>query len=207
MLYSPVGLRLVDDFTGRPPIGRIRAHLDSQTAGGWETTDVKAVRTPGNVISYPGLGRSANFAVQPPMHCRVRIEAEFYTPDYLLTRDGFEFDAHPYDDDNPPAATATLPNSTFMLPAANYPYEGHLRVLRGQVADAANAPVANVEVSLGVSERAASDQRGRFALPLRWAPLSGPIQIDAIDQRTGRNGQKTVTLPGDLASGHVIVIS
>ncbi|WP_419694209.1 carboxypeptidase-like regulatory domain-containing protein [Mesorhizobium muleiense] len=206
MLYSPIGLQLVDDFTGRSPIGNVRALLDRKKASGWEATDIKAVRTPSDVITYPGLGRSANVAVQPPTHCRVRIETEFYRPDYLLADDGIEFDVHPYDDDTPPASVAGLPQTVFLLPGSNYAFADHVRVLRGQVTDATSAPVSNVEVMFGAAEHVSSDQRGSFALPLRWPPLTGAIQIDASDHRTGRTGQISISLPADLAGGQVIVI-
>lgn len=209
MLYSPIGLRLIDDFTGRAPIGRVRVLLDRRdSAGGWEQTDTQAVRTPSDVVTFPGLGRSAQ-AGAPPMRYRVRIEATYYRPDYLLNADGVEFDVHPYDDSTPPTAFATLPVGLFLMPAPNYPYPNHIRVLRGEVRDAANDPVPNVEVTEGVNERALTDARGGFALPLRWAPLSGALQIDAVDHRPNpdRTGQIAVSLPADLASGQVINIT
>ena len=207
MLYSPIGLRLIDDFTGLSPVGAVRAFLDRQTAAGWETTSIKAVRTPSDALIYPGLGRSATAALQPPTHCRVRIEADFYRPDYLLNNDAIEFDVFPYDDITPPAVIATLPQNVFLLPTPAYGFADHVRVLRGQVTDAAARPVANVEIMFGATERAASDERGRFALSLRWPALTGAIQIDASDHRTGRTGQINVNLPADLAGGNVIVIS
>ncbi len=148
MLYSPIGLRLVDDFTGRAPIGAVQAHLDLRRADmTWQPTEIAAVRTPSEVITYPGLGRSAHFALQPTFRYRVRLEAGFYRPDYLLNQDAIEFDVHPYDDDNPPAVLANLPQDVFLMPAVNYPYPGHVRVLRGQVLDNAGDPAANVEVT------------------------------------------------------------
>jgi hypothetical protein len=207
MLYSPIGLQLVDDFTGRAPHGGVRALLDRQDgAGGWEETAIKAVRTPSDVISYPGLGRSAHAAVQPPLRCRVRIDADYYRPDYLLHLDGVEFDVHAYDDDAPPAAVPVL-QRVFLMPAPNYPYPDPVRVLRGQVVNAANDPVGNVEVTEGTNERVLTDARGAFALPLRWPPLTGLVQIDALDHRTGQNGQITINLPADLAGGRIIAIT
>lgn len=209
MLYSPIGLRLVDDFTGRAPTGRIRVLLDRRdSAGGWEETEIQAVRTPSDVITFPGLGRSAH-AGDPPTRYRVRIEATYYRPDYLMTADGIEFDVHPYDDSTPPASFPMLPQGLFLLPAPNYPYPNHVRVLRGEVRDAANDPVANAEVTESVNERVLTDARGGFALPLRWPPLSGAVPIDAVDHRPNpdRTGQIIVTLPADLASGQVIVVT
>lgn len=209
MLYSPIGLRLVDDFTGRAPTGRVRVLLDREdAAGGWEETEVRAVRTASDVVAFPGLGRSAH-AGAPPTRYRVRIDAAHYRPDYLMDSDGIEFDVHPYDDATPPFAFSALPEGLFLLPAPNYAFPNHVRVLRGEVRDAANDPVPNVEVTESVNERVLTDARGCFALPLRWAPLNGAVQIDAVDHRPNpdRTGQIIVNLPADLASGQVIVVT
>lgn len=208
MLYSPIGLHLIDDFTGQPPIGPLRLLLDRQTAaGGWQPSGIDAIRTPGDVITYPGLGRSAHAGIQPPSHYRVRIEAAHYCPDYLMTDAGIEFDADPYDDTVPPATIPAAPQRVFLLPAPSYAFQTHVRVVRGVVHDAANQPVAYAEVTEGINERVLSDARGGFALPLRWPPLIGQVQVDAVDHRTGASGQITVTLPADLTSGQTITIN
>jgi len=209
MLYSPIGLRLIDDFTGRAPTGRVRVLLDRRNAaGGWEPTDIAAVRTPSDVVTFPGLGRSAQ-AGALPLRYRVRIEATYYRPDYLMTDEGIEFDVHPYDDSTAPAVFPMLPQGLFLMPAPNYSFPNHVRVLRGEVRDAANDPVPNAEVTESVNERVLTDARGCFALPLRWPPLNGAVQIDAVDHRPNpdRIGQIFVTLPADLASGQVIVVT
>jgi hypothetical protein len=207
-LYSPIGLRLIDDFTGFAPFGSVHARLDVRRANGdWQPTDATAVRTPSDVLTYPGLGRSAHAPTEPPTHYRVRLDATFYRPDYLVNLEGIEFDAHPYDDDTPPAVIVGLPQSVFLMPAANYPFPGHVRVLRGQVLDVNGDPVASVEVTESAQERVLSDERGAFSLPLRWPALTAAVQVDALDHRSGRSGQLNVNLPADLAVGHVITIS
>jgi hypothetical protein len=57
-----------------------------------------------------------------------------------------------------------------------------------------------------VAERVLSDERGVFALPLRWAPFSGNVVLDAIDHRTGRTDQLTLALPQDLQQGHTFTL-
>lgn len=208
MLYSPVGLRVIDDFSGAGPVGAIEALLDVQdTNGDWHTMDVDAVRTAGDVIAYPGLGRTAYVGVQPMMRYRVRLEADFYRPDYLINLDAVEFDVHPYDDQNPPAVIPTHPQTVFMLPATQYQYPRHVRVVRGRVEDNNGDPVANVEVTEGPRERVLTDERGTFSLPLRWPALNAAVQIDALDHRTGLSGQLNINLPGDLTGGHTIIIT
>jgi hypothetical protein len=122
-LYSPIGLRLIDAFTGAAPIGQIRPFLDvSDGSGGWRPTEIKAVRTPSHVLIYPGLERRAEVIGQPPRRYRVQIEAEGYRPFYRMTLEGrrfngppfyretatgIEFDAFPYNDMTPPQFTIT----------------------------------------------------------------------------------------------------
>jgi hypothetical protein len=88
-LYSPVGLRLIDDFTGRPPIGWIRAQLEiSDGGGGWRSAEIKEKRTSGGVLIYPGLERRAEVVGAPPRLYRVGLSAEFYLPLYRLNSEG-----------------------------------------------------------------------------------------------------------------------
>jgi hypothetical protein len=80
-----------------------------------------------------------------------------------------------------------------------------VRVLRGFVEDASGAPVPNVLVHQAAAERALTDERGTFALPLRWA-ASGMV-VDANDVRTGRAGSHTLSLPSDLLASVTITIA
>ena len=207
-LYSPVGLLLRDDFSGTAPAGRVRARLDVRDAAlVWHETEVAEIRTPREIVTYPGLGRSAHAATQPVFRYRVRIEADFYRPDYLMNLDGVEFDVHPYDDQAPPAVVPATPQTVVLLPGPTYPFARHVRVVRGVVQDAAATPVANVEVTAGPQERTLTDERGQFALPLRWPALVAVVQVDALDHRTGQSGTINVTLPADLGSGRTITIT
>lgn len=207
LLYSPIGLRLVDEFTGAGPLGRVRAMLDRQNdAGDWQKTDVRPVVTSSGVLTYPGLERRAEPASLPPRRYRVRIEADFYRPFYGALLEGIEFDAFPYNDTTPPATVATMPQTELLMPSSAYPFQPHVRVLRGVVMHA-GAPVANVLVSQGGLERVLTDERGTYALPLRWATEGLPFLVDALDQRTGQTGAKPITLPHDLGMSQEIIIN
>lgn len=204
-LYSPIGLRLLDEMTGGPPVGRTEAFLDVREGADWRSTAIRAVRTPGGVVAYPGLERRAD-VTGPPRHYRVRITAELYRPLYLISQDGIEFDAHPWNDTNPPANTAQEPQDVKLTPAPNYPFPSHVPVLRGVVIDAFTLdPVADAEVFYVNLERVLSDERGEFALPLRFAPLNVPVTIDA--QRGLLHGDISVTLPVALGKSQTISIS
>ncbi len=208
MLYSPLGLRLVDEFTGKAPLGRVRALLDRRDdLGAWQETGRAAVMTLGGVLTYPGLERSRRAAGAPSRRYRVRLEADFYRAFYRSQFDGREFDAFPFNDTTPPSTPAAMPQDELLVPSSAYPFPTHVRVLRGAVVDASGAPVADVIVSQGGLERVLTDERGAFALPLRWAQEGVPLPVDAIDQRTGRTGMKNVTLPQDLGSNQEITIT
>jgi hypothetical protein len=121
-LYSPIGLRLIDDLTGNPPIGRIEVFLDLKSAAGnWLPTGIPVVVTAGGVLTYPGLERHANVTGLPSRRYRVRLKPELYVPLYRRNADGIEVDAFPYNDDNPPAMVKKLPDDTILMPAPNYP--------------------------------------------------------------------------------------
>jgi hypothetical protein len=207
-VYSPVGLRLLDELTNQPPIGSVQAILDILDASGnWRQTDIEAVVTPSAVVSYPGLGRHATVTGIPVQKYRVRLSADFYIPYYQKNADGIPFDAYPYNDDNPPAVIAKLAIETPLVPAPNYLFASHIPVLRGVVVDAAGDPVMNAYVTQSNNERALTDSRGEFVLPLRWVPVKTTVPIDATDVRTGRTGTISIQFPADLNSSQKIPIS
>jgi hypothetical protein len=204
-LFSPVGLRLVDDFTGRAPIGRVSATLDRQVSPGvWEPTSIASVLTPSSILTWPGLGRDSEPLTAPTRRYRARLQAEQYRPDYLQSADGLEFDAPPWDDQHDPVPVTAGPQDVYLHPAPGYGFPTWVRVLRGLVEDAAGGPVANVLVRQAAAERALSDERGTFALPLRWA--STGLVVDAVDARTGRSGSHVLNLPSDLQTSVTITI-
>jgi hypothetical protein len=203
---SPVALRLIDDLTGQGPIGKTDCVLFIEDAPGqWRKTGLRPLRNAGGFLIFPGLGRSREVAGQPPRRYRAEISAEFYRPFYPGPMDGVEFDAPPFNDDNPPAQPPSL-RDVLLVPATNYPFAPHLRVLRGQVRNAAG-PTVNAEVSRGNTERVLTDEKGSYALPLRLTPNNTAVAIDAIDHTTGENGQISITLPADLGGNKVIVIA
>ena len=204
-LYSPAGLRLIDDFTGRAPLGRVGVRLDRQVSPGvWAPTDIEGLLPSSSILCWPGLGRHGEPASAPTRRYRARVEAEHYRPGYLQSADGIEFDAPPWDDDNPPVPVTTGPQDVYLFPATAYGFPTHVRVLHGLVEDAGGGPVANVLVHQATAERTLSDERGAFTLPLRWAAAG--LVVDAVDVRTGRTGSHLLSLPADLQSNVTITI-
>ncbi len=203
--YSPVGLLLVDDLTGDRPVGTIEASLELQDGADWRTVERDPVITASGVLIYPDLGRSTDLT-QPPQRYRVRLASPFYRPLYRAISDGIEFDAHPFDDENPPAVLTSRPTPAMLLPADKYPFAMHLSVLRGRVRDVGGNAVPDVLVQEGLRERTLSDERGSFSLSLRWVPPGAPTHITADDQRNGRSGSITITLPAALEQSQAITV-
>ncbi len=206
VLYAPIGLRLIDDFTGKPPTGPVDAALDLQDGLEWRATEVRPVVTASTIVTYPGLGREADVS-HPPQHYRVRLETRFYRPLYRVTSDGVEFDAPPYNDTNPPTPITSQPSVVALLPASNYPFAPYIPVVRGIVEDTNGDPVPDVLVEEGLNERVLTDDRGSFSLPLRWVQEGVATNITAQDQRNGRNGVIAVTLPAALEQNQIITVS
>jgi hypothetical protein len=204
-LYGAVGLRLVDDLTGEPPIGQIEPALDLLDGAAWRPVEGRLVLAPSGVLTGPGLERGADPAGGPRRY-RLRVDADYYRPLYRAAGDGVEFDAYPYDDETPPQAFARSASDEFLTPSRAYPFPAHVRVLRGQVVDMAGAPVEDALVTEGAADRCLSDDRGLFALPLRIALEGVPVQITADHQRSLRSGSITVTLPDDLGNSHTIQV-
>jgi len=207
-LYSPIGLRPVDEMTGLAPIGRFQPLLEvSDGVGGWRRTDIKGIVTMSGVITYPALELRSEVVGVNPRRYRILLSAEFYRPLYPAATAGIEFDAYPYNHTNPPEIIVYQVQDLFLTPATNYPFPTHVSVLRGMVIDTAGNKIADALVTEGVRERVLSDDRGAFALPLRWVQPNGPVAINASDERTARTGTIDVTVPADLGRSHTITIS
>ena len=193
VMYSPIGLVLIDEFTTRAALGGVRPTLAiDDGAGSFRDTGIDGLITPSSVLIYPGLERRHD-ASGAARKYRITVAADFYFARYQLTPtigtpQGIVFDAHPYNDTTPPAQPpiyATLA----LLPAPNYPFESVYPVVRGTVQDTAGAQVAGALVTLGATERVLTDGRGSFSIPLRWVATTALI---TAQDDLGRVGQVTV---------------
>ena len=203
--YSPIGLRLVDEFTGGAPLGRVSVRLElSVGAGSWKPTDVQAVLTSSNVFTWPGLGRIRDPGHSLPRRYRACIESDRYRAGYLKNVDGLEFDAPPWDNETPPNPVTKGPQDLYLYPSTAYDFPTWVRVLHGVVTTLSKVPVANVLVHQGSAEAVLTDERGCFSLPLRWATSGLPV--DALDMRNNKSGSHVLNLPADLGSNVAITI-
>lgn len=230
VMYSPVGLKLIDDFTGTAPTpfrvvprltgpARGNASVELLRVDGTDlvATGIRPVLTPSTVLAYPALGRDKTPTITPPTDYEVRIDCDWYRPLYRATATGVRFTAFPYDDDTPPASFPSAPDELRLLPGPAYPHPAGVAMLRGKVVDATAAPVVDALVSATVAvgaltrtERTLSGDGGSYALPLRWAATATVVTVTADHTPPGgpnRTGSTSVTIPDDLATGRTITVS
>jgi hypothetical protein len=210
--FSPAWFRLLDDVSGREPVERVRVHLDRREGGDWLPTGLAAYVSSNGSVAFPGLERRRDVVGVPPRQYRIRIEADFYRPLYQGLADGVEFDVLPHNDSTIPPPPVR--RDVVLLPSVVYPYPSHVRPLRGVVVDLVGDPVEHALVEtltpigpLTRRERTLTDDRGAFALALRWVASGTTASVTATHQRTGRGGAATVTVPDDLDHSQRIPIS
>jgi len=188
VMYSPVGLRPVDEFTARPPIGEVRATLEIADQGQYRHTDIEAVITPSSFLIYPGLGLSRDPKNAQPRKYRVSIDTEFYFPLYSATQGGtaagIEFLAFPYDSTTPPAQPPLVADLA-LLPAPNYPFQGAYPVIRGIVELQGGARVKGARVWLAQKERVISGDRGAYSIALRNVLSTAKIHANDDQNHVG----------------------
>ena len=194
-------------MTGALPLGRIRVDLDLKSDNGqWRMIDISPTITPNGIISYPGLERRAEAIGLSARNYRIRLHPELYRPLYPPGMDGYEFDAFPYNDSNPPQSIAPVIQNVFLTPATNYPFPSHISVLYGDVRDATGLKIMDALVTEGAKERVITSERGAFALPLRWVRKNTTFPVTARDRENTRTGMITIVVPSDLGKNHTIVI-
>jgi hypothetical protein len=160
----------------------------------------RPVRSASGLITFPGIGRTANPSGKPPLRHRLLVRARMYEALYgpfpgPLT--GLEFDAARYHDDRPPPPASPRPTSIFLLPSPLYPFPAETPLLRGRVVDAAGDRVAGALVAESTRERVLTTERGTFALPLRWISPGDIADVDVTD-RAGTLKTVQVAVPDDL---------
>src|ERR1700753_2692626 len=109
---SPIGFRLIDDLTGRPPVGRVSCDLFvDDGAGGWVPSGITGNRSAGGVLIFPNLGRTAHRGPSIPQSrsYQARFTAEFYIWYDQRSSDGYQFDVTPFNDAEPPPGLTGIP--------------------------------------------------------------------------------------------------
>jgi hypothetical protein len=190
----------------------VQVRLERREGTEWKPTDIEGVVTVAGMVAFPGLVRRREVIGVPVRRYRVQVEAERYRPLYRELTAGVGFDARPHNDDVQPLAPPR--RDLVLLPSVTYPFAPHIRPLRGTVVDQGGAQVEDVLVSSQTPvgpvtrlERALTDDRGTFALALRWVASGATATVTAIDRRTQRTATVTVTVPDDLDRHHLITIA
>jgi hypothetical protein len=214
-LHAGLGVRLVDDHTGRSAIGWITVELDIDDAGVWRNVERPSATTDAGVIWFPWLEHYRDARGLPARKYRVRVAAASYVPLYSYDSEGIEVLVEPYDDYNAPAALPD-PIAVTLLPLASYPFLPELQLTRGIVRDAANAPVEGALVEWQhpalVTDRVLTDQDGEYVLPLRRAPATDPAALPPVPPITVRAkrgallGSVAVQIAAGLSSFQTIQI-
>jgi len=214
LVFSPLGLSLLDDFTGERPIGFVNPTLQVETApasGVWVATGVRGLFTNSGILAYPNLGRRGRVPSPPETlkNYRVLVTAQYYNPLYPGGPGslGVIFSVTPYDDDSDFTMLVPTMVTLTLLPKANYPYAGDASFLVGQAqrvsGDAVPALVTAVEPFDGTIDRrqtrVLADQGGTFRLPLRWGDPSASTTVTATDPASGKSGQISLSFPYDLS--------
>jgi hypothetical protein len=225
-LHAGLGVSLIDDYTQDQAFGPRQIYLDIDDGGGvWRELSVDVLRratTAGGVTWFPWLERYRDARGRPPRNYRVRVVADYYTPSYQYTDDGVVVTVYPFDDVTPPAVS-TGPVVIHLLPAASYPLDPNVPVIRGAITNIFGDRVPNTFVSWVdvrpsppapvvplVTDLVLTDADGEFALPMRRAPVA--VQVELYARRPpppgppGPSRTVMVTLPADLSTFQNIMI-
>jgi hypothetical protein len=196
---SPLWLRLVDAFTGRPPQGPVSVRLELRRGTDWEPLAWPHHLTGGGDLGFVGLGRSGREPAQT-FDVRVTVTAPRTQPATTAGDDRVTATLSTWSEASPPRP---VPTQVTFFPTTDYSYGANVPVLTGQVLDAAGDPVARAEVTVTetvggspVDERALTDTDGWFRLPVRWS--AGATQVDATSGAL--TGSLAFTVPDDLAA-------
>ncbi len=221
LVFSPLGLSFIDDFTGEDPIGFINPTLEVETAPGsgvWAATRVRGLFTRRGILAYPNLGRRGRVPspAESPKNYRVLITAQYYAPLYPggLGSLGVVFPVTPYDNESDFTVLKPLMVTLTLVPKANYPYPGAASFLRGQAKRASGVPVVALLTAVEPFEhsvdpkrtRVLADPGGAFRLPLRWGDHSTPTTVTATDPASGKSGTIRLNFPYDLTDPKTITI-
>ena len=226
LVFSPLGLALLDDFAGRQfnqvddkghvlppidnlirgePIGSVRPRLEIQDdAGTWSDTGIRGLFNASGIFAYPNLGRRGKLpSHEKPRNYRVRLDAQYYRAYnadlWLLPNRGLKpGEVAPPDDWFPFAVTAYNGESD---PRDLKAMRGTLRLLPGP-----NYPFLSfVRILRGVVQGAVSGTAVAGALVEVFEPFDDVTAPGAPSAPTSRaladpDGGRTGT-PGDYRVG------
>lgn len=203
---SPIWLRLVDTFSGRPPAGPIDVRIEKRDGATWFPLAATHQVSSSGDVGFLDLGKGRQ-GQTGTFEVRVFV-ASPRTITVSGTGDPFvTVTVSIWSTDNPPTPT---PQWVKFLPAPDYTFGPAVPLLSGRVLDSAGDPVGRTRVSATeivhgspVVEEAMTTDDGWFRLPLRWS--SGSTQIEAV--YGALTGSTTITVPDGLPTTVTLTVT
>jgi carboxypeptidase family protein len=205
---SPIWIRVLDTFTGRPPAGPVNVRIERRVGAGWIGFEHRHQVSSTGDLTFVNLGRTRDPVAVGTFDVRVFVDypgaiAEAAGGGAAITR---TITAWAPDAPDVPS----LPDDLRLFPGPSYSFPAGTPVLAGQVVDAHGDPVerarvwatATVQNSL-LTEEVRSGGDGRFRLSLRWSAGATDVRASHGTQA----GSITVSLPADLSSTHQITLT
>ena len=201
---TPLWLRLVDEFTGRPPAGPLEVLLERRVGVAWVPMEHAHQVSSRGDLGFLDLGRTRP-GEAGTFDVRVTVSAphtQAATPagSASVTRTINRWSAQ--------APPVPVPVTVRFFPTPAYSFGPGTPLLPGRAVNAAGEPVDRAMVSVSetirgtaVVERTLTGADGWFRLPLRWS--SGVTQVDAV--KGALSDSANLTVPDDL--GDVLVLT
>jgi hypothetical protein len=205
---SPIWIRLLDTFTGRPPGGPLTVTVERGVGPDWIAFEHRHQLGAGGDLGFVNLGRTHDPDTVGSFDVRVTVTSPGTITETSNGQAGLVTTVVAW---APSAAIVpALPDELRMYPGPAYAFASGTPLLAGQVVDLDGDPAPRARVwatatvqSTLLVEEVRSDADGRFRLPLRWS--AGATEIRAT--YGAQAGQIVVFVPADLSSTHLITLS
>jgi hypothetical protein len=205
---SPIWIRLLDTFTGRPPAGPVHVSIERRVGAQWIVFEHRHQVSSTGDLAFVNLGRTRDPEALGTFDVRVTVNSQGTIPE---ASDGGAAVTQTITAWAPDAPTVPpLPDNLRLFPGPSYAFPSGTQLLAGRVIDTHGNPTPRARVwatatvqNTPLTEEVRSDSDGRFRLPLRWS--AGATDIHAT--HGAQAGSITVVVPADLSSTHQITLN
>jgi hypothetical protein len=171
-------VRLIDDLTGLPPSPVPACSLAIERDGEFVPTGARPMLTPSRFLTFRDLG----FPRHGTERYRILVDPGDLRPFLWTVTNEVVLDPMPASGEPPPPQVIEIE----LLPAPNYAFPSHVRVVRGRVLRD-DEPAVDVLVQASVpdaarQDRSLTDERGAFGLAVRWFEPDEPLVVVASAQ-------------------------
>jgi hypothetical protein len=205
---SPIWIKVLDAFTGRPPLGPFAVTLERLVGTAWTPFAHPHQVSPAGDLAFINLGRSANPAGIGSFDVRVTVGCPNMIPEAANGDPSVTTTVTAWPPDAP--VVPSQPDVLRFFPAPGYSFPAGVPLLGGRVVESSGAPAARARVFSSTtiqgvprSEEVRADAAGRFRLPLRWSAGATDIHA-ALD---GRTAAITVSVPADLSTTQLLTLT